>query len=169
MTNVSAATCFFDYQNSSCLSFATAFNDFDLAFDPSGDLEYYEASIFNKDNPNNIILSVQEGNKVKQINPFTEPGVYTLRVEGYNKAQVPTIKEFDFVFDNKLDIIKKFKSNPFVITDTSIQIKYPYYYEINFPESVEIDTQEDLEKVKSLNFNYWWNRIYWLSLSKKNY
>ena len=42
-----------------------------------------------------------------------------------------------------------FKKKPFLKYNNRIG-KKPYYYEINFPESVEIDTQEDLKLARMI-------------------
>lgn len=91
-----------------------------LLFGLSHELDFYGLDIYTTfDTYIIIVLFVK--NKIFSRYDYLE----------YVKKASSNIDGFDFVFDNKLDIVKKFKSNPFVIPDISVQIKYPYYYKIN--------------------------------------
>lgn len=99
VTGVSAQ-CVFDNLDSSCESFSSPFNSFNLNFDSVSNLESYEVSLFLKSNPSNELKTRVEGNLVFNVNPFVEAGVYVLRVSSKNKAGVIVENDFEFVFDN---------------------------------------------------------------------
>ncbi len=95
-----SSTCSFDLDSNDCKKFTEPFNNFNLEFSQATEINNFEVSIFNKENPSNIIQTQVLNNQIRNIVPFTESGVYTLRVEFYNNAQIKSEKEFDFVFDN---------------------------------------------------------------------
>lgn len=94
------AECFFDSLDSTCDSFSTPFNSFNLNFDSIDNLDSFEAQLFFKSNPSNKLRIVKEVNTIRNINPFLESGVYVLKVTATNKAGVLIEKNFEFVFDN---------------------------------------------------------------------
>lgn len=96
--------CNFDVYNTDCERFATSFVNFSLSFDNSNDfLDYEVIGLYNKENQNNKLLveKIPGTNKIRNINPFTEPGVYILKIKTINKGKkVSQIYNFSFIFDN---------------------------------------------------------------------
>lgn len=98
--SVFGQSCFFDVYDESCERFSSPFNTFNLNLLPSDKVERFEVSLYKKDNPVNEIALEVEGNVVRQLNPFTEAGVYVLEIDVFNKGGVEYEKKIEYVFDN---------------------------------------------------------------------
>ena len=95
-----AQECQIDSYGSECIIFDSPYNIFNLDISDEDDLDSFNARIFNKYNINNEIQVSIEENSIENLDPFTEPGVYILEVVAYNRRKTPTVKEFEFIFDN---------------------------------------------------------------------
>jgi len=91
-----------------------------LLFGLSSELDFYGVDLYNTFDTY-IILTLFVKKKIFSHTEYIK----------YIKNSCCESIEFNFIFDDKIGIIKQFKSNPFVISDTLIQNKYPYYYKIN--------------------------------------
>ncbi len=95
-----AQDCQIDSYDSECIIFDSPYNIFNLDISDENDLDSFNARIFNKNNRGNEIQVSIESNSIKNLDPFTEPGVYVLEVIAYNRRKNHTVKEFEFIFDN---------------------------------------------------------------------
>lgn len=100
LVNSAFAQCSLDDRINDCPVFSNTFNSFNLDFSDQEEVLSYEASIYKKDNPANKLIVMQDGNSVRNLNPFTEPGVYVLKVDVLTKARNTVTEEFEYVFDN---------------------------------------------------------------------
>ena len=127
-----------------------------LLFGLSSELDYYGLNIYDTFDTY-IITSLFVKNKIFSRSDYLE----------YVKKTSSETDGFDFVFDNKLEIVKKFKLNPFVISDISVQTKYPHYYKIN--QLCEIlyvllyCGDELTSNIESLKLSYIFKKFYYLN------
>lgn len=98
--NLVFSECFFNTYSDECQRFSSPYNSFTLDFTPISFFQNFEVKIYNKDNPSNEILIRREGNEIKNINPFIQPGVYVLEVKGISKSEGITTKKIEYIFDN---------------------------------------------------------------------
>ena len=95
------ADCYLNTVSNECKSFASPYNTFILNFLAEEDLDNYEIELYNSQNPSNKIQLEEIANyQYRNLNPFTEPGVYILHIKAYNWAKKLFEKDFEFVFDN---------------------------------------------------------------------
>lgn len=98
---VNANQCFFNTYNDSCQRIITSYNDFQLTdLSTNNEFKEYVVEVYNKNNPSNKLQFTKNNFNLKQLSPFLEPGVYTIEVKAYNKADNFLEKKFDYIFDN---------------------------------------------------------------------
>ena len=96
------AGCSYTDRSDSCEVFTSPFNSFNLNFIETSDVESFDVSIYDSLNTKNLIkLDVNTNtNVVKNLNPFTKPGVYVLDVIVTNKAGKKSSFTKEYLFDN---------------------------------------------------------------------
>jgi hypothetical protein len=102
LSSFAYAECSYTSRDSSCEVFTSPFNLFNLNFVDASDVESFDVSIYDSYNTKNLIkLDVDFDSKVvKNLNPFTKPGVYVLDVVVTNKVGKKSSFTKEYLFDN---------------------------------------------------------------------
>ena len=96
------AECFFDTYSNDCERFSTAFNEFNLDFDPQDLVKNYSVFMYNKNNPSNRLILEKDGDSFRNVNPFTQPGVYVMEIRTKSSSNVVNTTREEFIFDNSI-------------------------------------------------------------------
>lgn len=171
---VFATGCTFDTYNLSCPRFSSTFNTFDLVFTPQDKFDSFDARLYNKNNPTNEILIELNGpaRQIKNINPFTESGVYVLEVKAYNKGKVSFISNYEYIFDNLqpappvVPLNLKSNSNEVLVTGKTQEKNIRVIAEVSGKTSLEVNSNQNSFALNLNNLNSGINYVKFYTISE---
>lgn len=94
------ADCFLDSYSADCQRLSSPFMEFELDFSSDELVDSYSAVLYDKSNPSNRLTVDIQGDTVRNLVPFTEPGVYVLEVRATTLSNRVAIESQEFIFDN---------------------------------------------------------------------